>query len=438
MNNFFPEIVITYLYHFRQAFSQPNFLYFQGFIIAFLLSGGRKCVTQMARFCFFIDKSLASWERFLANAQWDMMALSRQMMQLTQAELGSALIYACHYLVGIDTTFAAKVRGRMLGVQKWEQKSNNPDRGKSVVGHHWAIAGFLARMGDRWRCLPFLTRLISGQKQPSQLVVDADGCAKTASFWDTTVAMVRQIAHQISWLLCIVADAYFAKAPFINPLIEMGVSLVTRLRWDAVGWDDPHYGGRGRPPKKGRKWKLATLLDHLPHQQIVVSLYGERVTVTAVVKDLWLRDVCRRVRVVVIEAAGRPILLMSTSLSLCAKEIIEIYGARFSLETAIRELKQQMGFCDYQSTTTLAFLRFTQLCCCALSIARLLLSKWAEIPQVTETATGGEAETPFSLLALRRQLKGYVLKRLLFSNSVSDAELKKRRKELDAIVRIAA
>ena len=200
--------MITYLVHFRHVFSAPNFRYFQGLIIAFLLKGGRKWVTQIAQFCFFIDKSIASWEGFLAYAQWDMTALTSKLMRLVIAELGPALQYGSHYLIGIETTFAAKVQGRMLGVQKW---------------------------------------------------------------------------------------------------------------------------------------KLATLLDHLPHQKIAVELYGEMVTVTAVVKDLWLRDVCSKVRVVVISAGARPIRLISTSLSLCAKEVIEIYGARFSIEMGIRELKPQMG-----------------------------------------------------------------------------------------------
>jgi len=141
----------------------------------------------------------------LAYAQWDITALTSKLIRLVIAEEGAALRYGSHYLIGIDTTFAAKVQGRMLGVQKWRQKSQNPDRGKSIVGHHWAIAGFLARIGNRWRCLPVLTRLISGQIKPSHIVVDASGAARTATFWDTTVAMVRQMAQEV----CSVKGAFF-------------------------------------------------------------------------------------------------------------------------------------------------------------------------------------------------------------------------------------
>ena len=45
-------------------------------------------------------------------------------------------------------------------------------------------------------------------------------------------------------------------------------------------------------------------------------------------------------------------ILVSTDLSLTAAQIIEIYAARFSLEIAIRDLKQHFGFEDYQATTT--------------------------------------------------------------------------------------
>ena len=80
MENFFPEILIQYLLPFRQAFSKPGFGYFQGFIAALLLSQGRKCISHIANTCFFIDKSLSSWERFLASAQWDLPQVTQHLI----------------------------------------------------------------------------------------------------------------------------------------------------------------------------------------------------------------------------------------------------------------------------------------------------------------------------------------------------------------------
>jgi hypothetical protein len=428
METFFPEILITYLCCFRQAFVTSNFSYFQGFIGACLLSGSRKCITRISSTCFFLDKSISSWERFLSQSHWNLHEVGKSLIRLCLSELGNQLLYANRYIVAVDTTFVTKALGHMIGVQKWTQKSATEK--VSVIGHHWAIASFLCFVDNKWRSFPILSRLISGQTRPSHFVVDSHGEATKMSFFDPIIAMITMIVPQISMAsLCVVADAYFAKAPFINAIIEMGVGVVTRLRWDAVGWDDPVYCGRGRPPKRGRKWKLASLLDRLDNISISVNLYGKRVNVTTVVKELWLRDVKRKVKLVVIKGKKRPILLVTTHLSLTPKQIIEIYGARFSLEIAIRELKQYIGFGDYQATTTVAFLRFTQLCCCALSIAKLILSKKEPFA----------AEAKWSIRSLRASLLRFVIQRLLLAKSPIDAELTKRNQELtETILRIAA
>jgi hypothetical protein len=288
----------------------------------------------------------------------------------------------------------------------------------------------LCFIDDKWRSFPILSRLISGQTRPSHFAVDSQGKATKMNFFDSIIAMIAMIVPEISMApLCVVADAYFAKAPFINAIIEMGVGIVTRLRWDAVGWDDPIYCGKGRPPKRGRKWKLTSLLDHLDNTSISVKLYGKKVNVTTVVKEIWLRDVKRKVKLVVIKAKKRPILLVTTHLSLTPKQIIEIYAARFTLEIAIRELKQFCGFGDYQATTTVAFLRFTQLCCCALSIAKLILRK--------KEAFAAEAQ--WSIRSLRTSLLRFVISSILLEKSPIDAELTKRNQELtNAILGIAA
>ena len=212
----------------------------------------------------------------------------------------------------------------------------------------------------------------------------------------------------------VVADAYFGKAPFLNPLIAHAIGVVSRLRWDAVGFDDPIYCGRGRRPKKGKKWKLAQLLEQFPRQTVVATIYGKTVEMGVVVRDIWLRDVKKKVRIVVFDGVNRPMLLVSTALSLTAGQIIEIYAARFALEIAIRDLKQHLGFCDYQSTTTIAFLRFTQLCCCALCIGRLILSQKESLPWLQHDPSGAVSESAFSFATLRRGLRRFVVKRLLF------------------------
>ena len=74
-------------------------------------------------------------------------------------------------------------------------------------------------------------------------------------------------------LLRVVADAYFAAVSFIKPLMEKGIAVISRLRKDAVGWDDPlEYSGRGRPRKRGgEQWKLAELLKAFKPELVTVQ-----------------------------------------------------------------------------------------------------------------------------------------------------------------------
>lgn len=439
MNNFFPEILVTYLLPFRQAFSQPGWRYFQGFIWAMLVSTGRKCVSQIGRTCFFVERSLSSWERFLAEQQWDMDQVMLALFGLFQQELGESLMYAGRYVIGLDPTFVAKVKGRMLGVQTWREHSENPDRGTQVTGHQWMLGGLLAKLGERWRCFPVWSRLVSGKQHPSHFVVSPDGEVHRMSIWATALAMITQAASMLTGFpLCVVMDAYFAKACMWNPVIELGVTLITRLRHDAVGWDDPEYCGRGRPPKRGRKWKLTELWQAAPHETVTAHLYGKVGEVSVVVRDVWLRDVSDKVRVVVVEGVHRPILLACTDLTMSARQILELYAARFSLELAIRDLKGFLGLEDYQSTTTLAFCRFVLLGCVALCLGRLLLHGKHVDAWLDDLSGAPVKETGFSFARLRRGLRCFVLKQLIFSTFPPQAECEKVQDEWKPLFHIAA
>jgi hypothetical protein len=60
------------------------------------------------------------------------------------------------------------------------------------------------------------------------------------TFWDSVLALVLHMKTLLSNItMRIVADAYFAKAAFIQPLIDRRNHVISRMRRDAVGWDDP-------------------------------------------------------------------------------------------------------------------------------------------------------------------------------------------------------
>jgi hypothetical protein len=296
------------------------------------------------------------------------------------------------------------------------------------VGHHWNLAGLISRWDTRWLCWPLVMRLVPGLKGARQWIVGE--AIEPMRFWDAAIATILEVTRCLGEAsVRVVVDAFYSKAPFLNGLRARGIDVISRLRKDAVGWDDPAPqppGKRGPKPRYGRKWTLATLLALEPPTRACLTLYGKLTEVVFVVRDVWLRDVAQKVRVVVLEGAKEPILLVSTDLALSALQIIEIYGARFSIELTIRDLKQQFGLGDYQCTTTLAILRFVHLACLAFCLWRLVLLEhleagWLQVP----SARASLPEAPLSFQRVRRALRVWATRQVIFANASPGADVAK-------------
>ncbi len=72
----------------------------------------------------------------------------------------------------------------------------------------------------------------------------------------------------------------------------------------------------------------------MPTQQLPVNIYGQQTLVEAVEREVFIRGFVHKVKVVVVQGLTKPMIFLSTDLSLTAAQIIEIYSARFSIELA--------------------------------------------------------------------------------------------------------
>jgi hypothetical protein len=311
------------------------------------------------------------------------------------------------------------------------------DRGAYLVGHHWNLAGLISRWDTRWLCWPLVLRLVPGLKGARQWIVG--DAIEPMRFWDAAIATILEVTRGLGEAsVRVVVDAFYSKAPFLNGLRARGIDVISRLRKDAVGWDDPAPqppGKRGPKPRYGRKWTLATLLALEPPTRACLTLYGTLTEVVFVVRDVWLRDVAQQVRVVVLEGAKEPILLVSTDLALSALQIIEIYGARFSIELTIRDLKQHFGLGDYQCTTTLAILRFVHLACLAFCLWRLILidnlkAGWLQVT----SARVALPEAPLSFQRVRRALRAWATRQVIFANATPGTDLEKIERDHEPLL----
>jgi DDE superfamily endonuclease len=437
MDIFFPAQTLPLFQVFAPCFTAPSFAYCQSYLWALMVVEGRKCMTRLARCVFFHPRDLSSWERFLAEHRWSLTAVTERLVTLVVAKLGERLQVHGAYLVGTDTTLVAKTAQRMLGVQKWKDHSDNADRGGYLVGHHWNLVGLLSLWEARWLCWPLVMRLVPGLKGARQWIVG--DAIEPMSFWDAAIAAILEVTRCLGEAsVRVVADAFYSKAPFLNGLRARGIDMISRLRKDAVGWDAPEPqppGKRGRKPRYGRKWTLASLLHAETPTRERLTLYGTLTEVVFVVRDVWLRDVAQKVRVVVLEGTKEPILLVSTDLALSALQIIEIYGARFSIELTIRDLKQHFGLGDYQCTTTLAILRFVHLACVAFCLWRLVLLEhleagWLQVTQVRVSLP----EAPLSFQRVRRALRAWATRQVILANASPGADVAKIERDHEPLL----
>jgi hypothetical protein len=209
-------------------------------------------MTRLARCAFFHPRDLSSWERFLAEHRWSVTAVTARLVQLVVERLGEQLHVHGAYLLGKDTTWIAKSAKRMLGVQQWQDPSANADRGAYRVGHHWNLVGLISPWGTRWLCWLLVMRWVPGLKGARQwLVGDA---VESMTFWDAALAAILEVTQQLGdAAVRVVVAAYYSKAPLVNGLLARDIHVISRLRKEAVGWDDadpPPPGKRGRKPGK--------------------------------------------------------------------------------------------------------------------------------------------------------------------------------------------
>jgi hypothetical protein len=101
-----------------------------------------------------------------------------------------------------------------------------------------------------------------------------------------------------------------------------------------------------------------------------------------------------------------------------------IYGARFSIELTIRDLKQHFGLGDSQCTTMLAILRFVHLACVAFCVWRLALLEhleagWLQVTSVRVSLP----EAPLSFQRVRRAVRAWAARQIIFANATPGVDM---------------
>ena len=269
--------------------------------------------------------------------------------RLAHEVLKPLLVGLNRLVFALDDTPTPRYGPQVQGAGVHHNPTPGPAGGPFVYGHVWVVLGLLVGH-PLWGmiALPLLARLYVRKKDLP--AIDKKHRPKFATKLALAVELVRWAKGWLDFVavpLWVVADGAYAKAPFLKPLIGMGVVVVSRLRKDAALWTVPvgTTGKRGRPRKYGtsrivlakragqtRGWTTGTF-----------ALYGKATEKKYKTFEATWRPAGGVIRVVLVDEPTGWVAFFCTDPTATVADILGLVADRFSLETAFRDVKEIVG-----------------------------------------------------------------------------------------------
>jgi hypothetical protein len=328
----------------RPAFSRyRTFLWFAAVLAAFSVRGDLSGVTSFVRALGlrrqFYDRLLDFFHSPAVlmpklTALWTSLALRVLKRHLLTVN-GRLILLA-------DGIKAPKTGRKMPAVKKLHQESQNNSKPEFIFGHSCQAIAVVVKAAQSHFALPLACRIHEGLRFTNR---------DQRTLMDKLLLLISELG--ISRPFYCVADAYYATAKILLPLLRAGQHLITAVKSNAVAYDpapSPARRGRGRPRHYGRKHRLKDLFDNASAFTSALSpIYGEKgVRLRYRTVDLLWRPAGCLVRFVAVIHPQRGCrIFLATDLTLGALDIIRLYGVRFKIEVAFKQAVHTVGTYSY-------------------------------------------------------------------------------------------
>jgi hypothetical protein len=287
------------------------------------------------------------------------------------------------------------------------------------VGQFWSGVAGRALKGLEVGCLCFVevtagTALHALAKQtPSVASLQKKG----KTLVDHYVSVIKKHLKEIlSLTRYLVVDGYFAKKEFIQPLVEKGLHLITKMRQDAnlrYRYTGERKGGKGRPKLYNGKVEVKALdKDKVPlcYRDKEVAVYW------AVLYAVQLKMKVL-VAFVYYKGKSKPEIIMSTDVEMDVFIMCRYYGLRFQVEFLIRDAKQHPGLEDCQARSKEKLHTHFNVALTAVSLAKC--AYWLPLPK--------EQRGSFSMADVKMMHMNQLITTRIFDNldvDLSDKKIK--------------
>jgi hypothetical protein len=306
---------------FSEAFSSPSFKIFSSFIIAFIQLGKEVHTSSMVQSLTrsFLHRSLCSFTRFLGKNVWGLEEVAEtalyQFFHTLRIKANSAL-----FLV-VDDTIAEKTGKKIPGCA-WHRDHTQKTY---VFGHQWVLLALLYK--------DFLLPLWAKLYHPK----GTKGCDPFQTKITLAKRMLQALRLPIPCKVYLLVDSWYWAKELALLCRKVGYHMISQLKSSSVLWIN------------GERTKVTTLSTITSaYREVSLFLYGKNKTLKIARFVGTIQGLGKVAVVVVKEKRKKTSYLVSTNLHLSALDIIKYYAKRWKIEQMIKDLKQRLGFGDYQ------------------------------------------------------------------------------------------
>jgi hypothetical protein len=348
----YPRRVGRFFLPVKTHFSKPQWRLFLSFVITMAVCPGRRTVSRLAAMNP-LGPHRTNWNAFLTEAPWN-----------------------CRMVLQTMALHLAGLAGRKTGAKQLKfilDDTQLPKSGKCVEGasryfdhakhcYHWAHRILIVKIRVAAFSIPYAIRFYVPRNQAKQLNLPFEKCT------DAAVEAIRAFRSPQAMHVLVLADPYYAGGRVMDAANERGFTFIMPLASNR-----PLYTEQNRKTSVA-KYGKNLFRRHCEEVRIVRNGKTKRYRVA--VREVALNG-NRLVSVVFSKPAGRKafLALATNDLNMSAEEVVKAYTERWTIETFIREVKQNLGLGQYQSTSLAGAERHSHLACLAYLLLTLGFNK---------------------------------------------------------------
>lgn len=319
---------------FSNAFSRPSFRIFSTFIVGFIQLGKEAHTSSMVQSLArsYLQRSLSSFTRFLAQSPWTAQVLAQialeRFFRVLRIKARSVLFFI------VDDTIIKKTGKKIPGCAWYKDHAQQM---ANVFGHQWVLGAMLYKDS----LLPLTARLY----HPKGI----RGCGPFQTKITMVKRMIQSLQLPVPCKLYLLADSWYWAKALVQSCQSRGYHMISQLKSNSV------------VILQGQRTKVTQILANSVYRQVSLCLYGKNKTLKIAKVIGTIKGIGKVALVIVKEKRSKVRYLVCTNIHLPAIDVIKYYAKRWKIEQMIKDLKQCMGFGDYQMRALQSILHHTAL-----------------------------------------------------------------------------